>query len=272
MKVPGLPYQPRYTPDEIVMGIVAAIVMHVVFVAPFAVKAIFPSKDQEEEKPFVSRPVVQASLLKLGKPLDPKKLPDRLVPQQRTAPKKQIVASREEPGAKKPDAGAPPPLDAKDSDIQRLISKSDPFAEDAGKVREEEGHPGGIDGGTETDPSKVRAGDMYATMLAQFFAQRLTVPTVISVGEARRLCVVMRVRIGPRMVIWNVGSEPVTKSGNELFDDAARSMLMKLLDDKTPLPQPPKEIADQVRDIYTTQPIGITILGDPHGDASRCTK
>ena len=53
---------------------------------------------REEEKPLISRPVVQASLLKLGKPIDPKKLPDRLVPQTRTAPKKQITASREDPG------------------------------------------------------------------------------------------------------------------------------------------------------------------------------
>ncbi len=265
MKVPGIPYQPRYTPDELVLGIVAAIVMHVVFVAPFAVKAIFPKTDQEDEKPLVSRPVVQATLLKLGKPLDPKKLPDRLVPQQRTAPKKQIIASREEPGAKKPDAGAPPPEDAKDSDIKNLISKSDPFAEDAGKVREEEGHPGGIDGGTETDPSKVRAGDMYAAQLGMFFAQKLTLPTVISPVDERKLCVLMQLNIGRNMTIWHVRQEPVTKSGNELFDDAARSMLLKLLEDKTPLPQPPKEVDE----LYRGRVVQIITTGR-NGDPSRC--
>jgi hypothetical protein len=209
---------------------------------------------------------VQATLLKLGRPLDPKRLPDRLVPQQRTAPKKQLVASREEPGPKKPDAGAPPPPDTKDSDLQNLIAKSDPFAEDGGKARPEEGHPGGVEGGTETDPSKVRAGDMYAAQLGQFFAQKLTIPTVISVGEARRLCVLVQVNIGRNMSIWHVRQDPIIKSGNELFDDAARSMLMKLLDDKTPLPQPPKEVDEQ----YRGRTVQLVIQGDPHGDSSRC--
>lgn len=266
MKIPGLPYQPRYTADELVLGVVVAVVLHAVFAAPFVLKAILPSSEATDEKPLVARPVVQATLLKLGKPLDPSKLPDRLVPQQRTAPKKQLIASREDPGEKKPDAGAPPPKDAKDSDIANLIAKSDPFAEDAGRARPEEGHPGGVEGGTETDPSKVRAGDMYAALLGQFFAKNLTVPTVISVGEARRLCVLMQVNIGRNMAIWHVRQEPVIKSGNDLFDDAARSMLMKLLDDKAQLPPPPKEVDEQ----YRGRTVQLVIMGDPHGDSSRC--
>lgn len=266
MRIPGVPYQPRYAPDELVLGLVLAVVMHVLFAAPFVVKALLPRTDGDAERPLVARPVVQATLLKLGKPLDPRRLPDRLVPQQRTAPQKQLVASREEPGAKKPDAGAPPPPDAKDSDLLSLIAKSDPFAEDAGRARPEEGHPGGVEGGTETDPSKVRAGDMYAAQLGQLFAKHLSVPTVISVGEARRICVLMQVNIGRNMAIWHVRQEPVMKSGNDLFDDAARSMLMKLLDDKTQLPPPPKEVDEQ----YRGRTVQLVIMGDPHGDSSRC--
>jgi hypothetical protein len=266
MKVPGIPYQPQYAPDELALGLVAAGVLHLLLAGPFIAKAVLPQTEETEEKPLVARPVVQATLLKLGKPLDPKRLPDRLVPQQRSAPKRQVVASREDPGTKKPDAGAPPPVDAKDSDIANLIAKSDPFAEDPSKARPEEGHPGGIDGGTETDPSKVRAGDMYAALLGQFFAQRLTIPTVISVGEARRLCVLVQVNIGRNMSVWHVKQDAVIKSGNELFDDAARSMLMKLLDDKTPLPQPPKEVDEQ----YRGRTVQLVIQGDPHGDSSRC--
>src|SRR5262245_3643091 len=104
MKLPGVPYTPRYTADELVLGIVVAISLHIAAVGPFVYKALVPSSHSEEEdKPLVARPVVQAALLKLGKPLDPKKLPDRIVPQQRTAPKKQIHASQEDPG-RKPDA------------------------------------------------------------------------------------------------------------------------------------------------------------------------
>lgn len=265
MKLPGVPYTPRYTTDETVLGVVVAIALHVAAIGPFVYKAIVPSAHSEEEdKPLVSRPVVQAALLKLGKPLDPKKLPDRFVPQQRTAPKKQITASQEEPGKKQQDAGAPVP-NAQDSDIANLVNKSDPFAEDAGRRQPEEGHPGGIDGGTETDPNKVRAGDMYATQLGQFFGQHLTVPSVISVGDERRLCAIYEINLGKNMVIWHVRNSPVKGSGNELFDDAARTMLLKLLDDKTPLPQPPIEVDE----LYRGRRIQIVVTGR-NGDPSRC--
>ena len=220
MKLPGVPYTPRYTTDESVVGIVVAIALHVATIGPFVYKAVHPSKGDEDEQPLVSRPVVQASLLKLGKPIDPKKLPDRIVPQQRTAPKKQINASQEDPG-KKQDAGAPPPDRAEDSDLTNLVNKSDPFAE-KGKSRPEEGHENGVDGGTETDPNKVRAGDMYALQLGQFFGQHLNVPSIISIGEERKLCAVFEINVGKNMVIWYVKTAPVKSSGNELFDDAAR--------------------------------------------------
>ncbi|MBX3191182.1 MAG: TonB C-terminal domain-containing protein [Labilithrix sp.] len=265
MKLPGVPYQPRYTADEMVLGVVVAAALHVIAVGPFVVKAVFPSAVGEEEKPLVARPVVQASLLKLGTPIDPKKLPDRVVPQQRTAPQKQVVASREDPGPKKPDAGPPPP-NAQDSDLTNLITKSDPFAEDAGKTRPEEGHAAGVDGGQETDPNKVRAGDMYVAKLGQFFHDRWTFPSVISVGEARRLCTVFQININRNMIIWHVRQQPVRSSGNELFDDSARTMLMKLLDDRTPLPTPPPESDEQFRG----RTVQIGLSGDPHGDGSRC--
>lgn len=167
--------------------------------------------------------------------------------------------------AKGKDAGAPPP-DTQDDDIKRLASKTDPFAEDAGKTRPEEGHESGIDGGTETDPNKVRAGDTYLALLGEFFGKRLTVPSVISVGESRKLCTVFQVNVNRTMVIWHVRQQPVKSSGNELFDDAARSMLLKMLDDKVRLPEPPKEYEDQIRG----RTVNIVIPGDPHGDASRC--
>lgn len=265
MRLPGVPYTPRYANDELLIGLLVGIGLHLLAIGPFVYKAIVPSPPAEEDKPMVSRPVVQASLLKLGKPIDPKKLPDRVVPQQRTAPKKQLTASREDP-AKTKDAGAPPPPNTQDSDLANLVNKSDPFAEDAGKRRPEEGHELGVDGGTETDPNKVTAGSAYAAQLNQFFGQRTTIPTVISIGEARRLCVLVQVNIGKNMVIWHVRQAPVIPSGNELFDDAARSMLLKLLDDKTQLPAPPKEVEDQFRG----RTVQLVIQGDPHGDSTRC--
>ncbi len=278
MKLPGVPYRPRYATDEVVMGVTIALALHLAAIGPVVTKGLCQSSrgaywfcgrftTPEEEKPLVARPVVQASLLKLGKPLDPKKLPDRIVPQQRTAPKQQITASHEDP-VKKRDAGAPPPPNAKDDDIKNLVAHSDPFAEDAGKPRQEQGHASGIDGGQETDPNKVRAGDMYAAQLGQFFGQRLTIPSVISVGEARRLCAVFQININRNMIVWHVRQSPVRGSGNELFDDAARSMLLKLLDDRASLPQPPKD----VEELYRGRTVHIQIPGDTHGGTSACPK
>ncbi len=265
MKLPGVPYTPRYAKDEVLVGIVFAALLHVGPVGALLYKKAFPSTASvEDDKPLVSRPVVAAALLKLGKPIDPKRLPDRLIPQQRTAPKRQINASREDPAKRPVDAGAPPPV-AQDSDITNLVARSDPFAEDAGRRRPEEGHPGGMDGGTETDPSKAHAGDMYGTQLGQFFGQHLTVPSVISIGEERRLCAVYEINLGRNMVIWHVRNAPVQSSGNELFDDAARSMLLKLLDDRTALPQPPKEVDE----LYRGRRINIVVPGQ-NGDGSRC--
>jgi hypothetical protein len=279
VKLPGVPYRPRYSTDEVVLGVTVALALHLVTIGPVVAKGLCQSSKggywfcarftvPEEEMPLVARPVVQASLLKLGKPIDPKKLPDRLVPQQRTAPKQQVTASHEDPPHKKRDAGAPPPPNAHDSDIANLINKSDPFAEDAGKPRIEHGHASGSDAGTETDPNKVRAGDAYAAKLGLLFGQRLTIPSVISIGEARRLCAVFQININRNMVVWHVRQSPVRSSGNELFDDAARSMLLKLLDDRLTLPAPPPE----VEELYRGRTVQVQIPGDTHGGSSACPK
>lgn len=238
----ALAWQTKYEADEIALGIALAIALHAIPIAALVIKAAFPSNDAAEEA-LVAKPVVAAELLKLGKPLDPKKLPDRIVPKQSTAPKKDVVASREDPSKRNPDAGVPPP-NAQESDITKLVAKSDPFAEDAGKERPEEGFANGSDAGTETDPSKVHAGDMYALQIQKFLKDRWTFPTVISEGEAHKLCTVVQINIDRRMVIWHMRSEPIKKSGNDLFDDSARATVQKLMDDRTPLPEPPKEVEE----------------------------
>lgn len=258
------PFKTGYETDEVALGLCLAIALHALPVALLALGAVFPAHEDDVHE--VPKPVIAASLLKLGKPIDPKKLPDRIVPRRPEAPKQEKVASREDPLKKKEDAGAPPPPDAKESDLANLIKKTDPFAEDAGKVRPEEGSAQGLAEGTATDPSKVKAGDMYAAQLAKFFRDRWTIPSVISQGDANRLCVTFQISIGPRMVIWHVRPEPVKKSSNDLFDDSARSMLQKLLDDRAPLPEPPPEVQDSFRG----RTVNLLLTGDANGDPSKC--
>jgi hypothetical protein len=254
-----------YESDEVAVGFAVTLAIHAIPIALIFIKAAYPHVLESTEEP-VARTVVAATLLKLGKPIDPTKLPDRLVPHARTAPQNEKVASREDPKKNEHDAGPPPPPNTQASDLQRLIAKSDPFAEDGGKDRPEEGHPGGIEGGTETDPNKVHAGDMFAAKLGIFLHDRWVFPTVISQGEANRLCVIYQVAISNRMIIWHLKQDPVRKSGNDLFDDSAREMLQKLMDGRTPLPEPPPEVAD----IYKGRTVNVTLAGDAHGDATKC--
>ena len=239
-------WKPGYEGDEVALGAALAFALHAIPIAAIVLRVYFPSPHVEEE-PLVAKPVIGATLLKLGQPMDPKKLPDRLVPKQSQAPHPQITASREDPLKKNDRDAGPPPPNTKDSDLQQLIAKSDPFAEDAGKVRPDEGFANGSDAGTETDPNKVHAGEMYAAQLQKFFQDRWQIPTVISVGEESKLCVHFQVNIDPRMRIWHVQQSASKPSGNDLFDDSARSMLQKLSDDGTALPEPPPEVASSFR-------------------------
>jgi hypothetical protein len=49
------------------------------------------------------------------------------------------------------------------------------------------------------------------------------------------------------MRVWFVQQTPTKPSSNDLFDDSARSMLQKLVDDHTELPQPPPEVETSYR-------------------------
>jgi hypothetical protein len=257
-------YRPRYAGDEIGLGFVLTVAVHAIPILLLVLRAVLPTPAEEPAKELVAKPVVAANLLRLGQPLDPSKLPDRVVPRKNLAPKPDKVVSKDPRDRTPPDAGAPPL--AEDSDRLQRASKNDPFAEDGGKDRPPEGHPEGVEGGTETDPTKVRAGDMYAAKLGAFLHERWVYPTVISQAEAARLCVTMQIAIDRRMTIWHVRTEPIRKSGNDLFDDSARSMLMKLLDDRTPLPEPPRELDEAFRG----RTVNIVLAGDLHGDTSRC--
>jgi hypothetical protein len=233
---------PHYSGDEIAIGLAVTIALHAIPLLLVFLNIVHPLSSTLDENAVVAKPVIAANVLKLGHPPDPKKLPDRLVPKLNTAPQKDLLASREDP-LKQQDAGPPPPNTQK-SDQTNLNNKQDPFAEDAGRPLQAEGSDAGVEGGLETDPSKVRAGDMYALKLSSFFHDRWTIPTVITRAEESKLCVVFQINLSPRMLIWHLRTEPIKKSGNELFDDSARTMLQKLLDDRTVLPEPPNEVAD----------------------------
>jgi len=259
---PARIWKPKYEGDEVAVGVALTIALHALPVAALVLSVMLPRRHAEEEQPIVAKPVIAASLLKLGKPLDPAKLPDRIVPQQRTAPKPDKVASREDPEKKKPDAGPPPP-NAAESDISNLINKSDPFAEDAGKKRPEEGFAEGSDAG---QSNKYVAGNEYAAKLGKWFQDRWSVPAFISQGEATKLCVTYRVQINRDMTLFYVASHPTKSSGNDHFDESAHEMLQKILDKHEALPAPPPELDGSFRG----RSAELVLSGASGGDSSRC--
>ena len=231
---------PHYSGDEIAIGFAVTIALHAIPIMLIFLKIVRPLSMTLEDKPVIAKPVIAANVMKLGHPLDPNKLPDKIVPRLNTAPQKDLHASREDP-KNQLDAGPPPP-NALNGAVDP--NKIDPWASDAGRV-DNIGSDAGMEGGLETDPSKAHAGDMYALKLSGFFHDRWTIPTVITPAEEKKLCVVFQLNLSPRMVVWHLRTDPIKSSGNQLFDDSARTMLQKLLDDRTVLPEPPNEVADQ---------------------------
>ncbi len=103
-----------------------------------------------------------------------------------------------------------------------------------------------------------------APSLATFFRDRWVMPAAISLTEAKALCVTYRVSVSRDLVIWHVRKEPVKPSGNDLFDESARVMLEKLVEDRTPLPEPPPDLPIRGRTV------DVVLSGGTTGDASRC--
>jgi hypothetical protein len=182
--------------------------------------------------------IVEARFVKLGKPLDPKKIPNRKVPIKTTAPPQGVAVSKnmDPPKPKKPDASTPPPR-AEEDLLARLGDRAQAFAEIAEK-REEEGDPQGVEGGTETT---AKAGDLYRGQLVMFFKRGWTIPTTL--GDTSKLTTRARVEITADR---HIGShEIINSSGNPLFDQSVEDRFNELRSLGTTLPEPPAEVRRQ---------------------------
>jgi outer membrane biosynthesis protein TonB len=188
--------------------------------------------------------VVEARFVKLGKPFDPRKIPNRKVPIKTTAPQPGIAVSKDQdpPKVKKPDAG-PPPARAEDNPLLHLGDRAQAFAEIAQK-QEQEGDPRGIEDGTETT---AKAGDLYRGQLVMFFKRGWTIPTTL--GDTSRLTVRASVEITPDR---HVGPhEIVRSSGEALFDQSVEDRFNELRSLGTTLPEPPPEVRSQFEGNWT---------------------
>lgn len=102
------------------------------------------------------------------------------------------------------------------------------------------GHPLGAPEGTETDPLKARAGDVYRSRLVAWFSSRFRVSgSGLPQSTLTKLRVQATVQISPDR---RVAGYTMTSSGNGVFDAAARAALESAKGQE--LPPPPESYPD----------------------------
>jgi TonB C terminal len=217
--------------------------------------AAAPEIDRGRDVPVKIVPVLDldAPLLKLGGKRDQTKLPDRWVKQ---APKprveqKAFVSNQAgktaddapPPEVKVADAGTKPP--PKDAEIAKQVDTPVAVLPDAGPPAnvDQAGHADGVKEGTETDPLKARAVDLYRARIIGWFSGRFRVSgSGLPQAELGKYRVSASVQLSDdRRVV----SYTITPSGNAAFDAAARATLEGVKGES--IPPPPENYPDAVQ-------------------------
>jgi hypothetical protein len=199
-------------------------------------------------------PVVELSpdapLLKLGGQRDPGRLPDRVlrpVPKVR-AEERVFVSSK---AGKTVDAIPAPdvkmaPADAKppppNAELTKQVDTPLAAVVDAGAPANVDtpGHADGVKDGTEQDPLKARAVDLYRAKLAAWFSSRFRVS-----GSGLGKDDLLRYRVSAAITVGadrTVSGFSIAASGNPAFDAAARATLEGAKGQA--LPPPPENYPD----------------------------
>jgi hypothetical protein len=249
-----------FRPGEV--GVAVVFALCVLAGAGFALRASAldrPSEGAEIDKgtaiPVRITPVLDldAPLLKLGGKRDTTKLPDRWVrqkPVQRVEEK--VFASTKAgktehdippPEMKTADAGTPPP--PPDAPMAKEVDTPVTVPVDAGPPANVAtlGSPDGVKEGTETDPLKARAVDLYRERIIGWFASRFRVS-----GSGLSPADLARYKVGATVQISadrQVSGYSLTPSGNAVFDAAARAALESAKGNQ--LPPPPQNYPDVVQ-------------------------
>jgi len=187
---------------------------------------------QAAEKPPEAPSYVVAKLIKLGKPRDEKKMPDKVVPQAATKKEDGIDLSA--------DASDPASKKKKDEDrnatisdrLRRSLDKAELLAR-AQRESDEEGRPDGVVGGT---ARTAREGDPYMTKIADLWNRNWSLPAVIPRVEAERLFVLITLRIDSSGTI-QFPLQFDRRSSNPVFDNSIVAAWTAIKQ----IPQPPQD-------------------------------
>jgi hypothetical protein len=246
-----------YTLSELAIGLLVAVGAQVVgflLLSSGGGTALKADISDELAKPMsvsITPVVDDAPLLKLGAKR-PSKLPDRWVapkPVERATqtalPSTHAPLNAEAiPKSSVSDAGAkPPPPDAeliKQADL--LLPVPDAAAAPASTVL---GAADGVKEGTETDPLKAHAIDMYRAQLEQWFAQRFTIRGKIPFETLKDLRARAVISIGGERTVTSFSIQK--PSGNDTFDRELESSLAAIVASGAELPSPPEMYPDVLK-------------------------
>jgi len=237
LRPPSMLDRRQLSPGMFFGGALAAVGAHVAIplAAMLVTSFLAASVAGKQPETYTEEHIIAARFVQRGKKLDPKKLPDRIVPRLTTAPDQATVVSKDmnpEPPEKPPEK---PPVNPKEDPLLRIGDRAQAFAEIA-EEREKEGDPMGSDEGTETE---AQAGDLYAGMLHDFFKNGWTIPNTID--DPSKLIATAQVEI---MRDQRLGRFAVVKSsGVPLFDQSVEDRLNQLRHEGATVPDPPPEVA-----------------------------
>lgn len=218
-------------------------------------QAVAPEIDRPISIPVRVTPVldIDTPLLKLGGKADKQKLPDRwLKPVAKPRAEEKAFVSpkagtsvKDIPSANVPLASAtamPPPPDA---ELTKKVDTEVVDVPDAGKPANVDA-PGASDGvkeGTETDPLKARAVDLYRQRIIAWFSSRFRVAgSGLSQDELTKLRASASVELSADR---HVKGYTLRSSGNPAFDAAARQTLDGAKGDA--IPPPPENYPDTLQ-------------------------
>lgn len=248
MRPPSLLSRTSITVKDIVTGVLVTIGAHVLFPTVLAVIAtLFTAAGiivSEEEARAAQPPPpeelehIQASLVKLGTQLDPRRLPDRPAPQTASELHRPNKFSKRNQFAERPDSGVQQPDSINDL-MRRLGDRAEEF-DSLERAREIEGHEQGVaDGDPNAEPNAL---ELWVTRMTAFFRRGWVLPTTISDSEQASLTLSVNVRINQDLTVASATVQG--SSGNAAFDQSVRSHVDRIVSGRLRVPEPAIEIEE----------------------------
>jgi hypothetical protein len=250
-----LTHAANYSFAEIALGILVALMAQLgglLLLKSGGGTALMADISDERSRPIsvsITPVVDDAPLLKLGTKKQPGKLPDKwIAPRavERTTPAafpspKAAPVPHAVPSVAVADAGQKPPTRdtelVKQADIALQVPEAGPAP-----VSTVLGAPDGVKEGTETDPLKAHAVDLYKSQLTSWFMRRFDIRGKVPFDTLKTLRGLVTVTLGPERTV--TGYTITKPSGNGTFDDQLRSSLDAIVQGGSELPAPPQNYPD----------------------------